>query len=90
LLCSHCPFYGQEGKTLRCLALDGFPKWWRYRPGPMSRGERWVLRFLVVWLLLFPVAIQSLAAWHVWAWEGTGAAFWGMALVAAATAMSEA
>jgi hypothetical protein len=90
LLCTHCPFYGAEGKTLRCLALDGFPKWWRYRPGPMSQWEKAVLSVFVVWLLLFPVAVQGYATWMLWSKDGATVALWGMALVTLATILTEA
>ncbi|MHA1619631.1 MAG: hypothetical protein ACTSVZ_10155 [Promethearchaeota archaeon] len=40
LLCSHCPFYALEGKTLRCGGLWGMPKFWKYRPGPITSMEQ--------------------------------------------------
>jgi hypothetical protein len=35
-LCSHCPYYADDGRILHCLALDGSPKFWKYNPEPMS------------------------------------------------------
>lgn len=68
VMCSHCPHYAEpESKSLQCWANYGSPKLWKYRPGPMSRNEKWLffagliliagypLIFLVVgnqWLLL--------------------------------------
>ncbi len=40
ILCSHCPYYAEKGATLRCPANYGCPKFWKYRPGPMSSAER--------------------------------------------------
>jgi hypothetical protein len=40
ILCSHCPYYAQEGRFLRCHTHYGFYKLWRYHPEPMSRSEK--------------------------------------------------
>lgn len=40
ILCSHCPYYAEPGRTLRCIANYGSLKLWRYHPEPMSRSER--------------------------------------------------
>ena len=40
LLCSHCPHYAKEGRTLRCWALRGMPKLWKYHPEPASALEK--------------------------------------------------
>ncbi len=40
ILCSHCPHYGNEGRTLRCHANYGLFKLWKYNPAPMSRSEQ--------------------------------------------------
>lgn len=51
VLCSHCPHYAQPGGFLRCWANYGSPKLWRYRPGPLSQAEKWVLLsgFGILW-----------------------------------------
>ncbi len=51
VMCSHCPHYAEEGKTLSCWANHGSPKLWKYRPGPMSFIEKTVFLagFAVVW-----------------------------------------
>jgi hypothetical protein len=51
VLCSHCPHYAENGRTLGCWANHGSPKLWRYRPGPMSTAEKAVLLggFVLVW-----------------------------------------
>jgi hypothetical protein len=41
VMCSHCPHYAEPGtRTLQCWANYGAPKFWAYRPGPMSRVEK--------------------------------------------------
>lgn len=39
VMCSHCPHYAEQGKSLQCWANHGSPKLWKYRPGPMSGLE---------------------------------------------------
>lgn len=39
VLCSHCPYWAEEGHILHCHANYGVIKIWHYRPGPMSRFE---------------------------------------------------
>jgi len=40
ILCSHCPYYAEEGKTLRCIANYGSLKLWKYNPEPMNISEK--------------------------------------------------
>ena len=40
VLCSHCPYWAEEGRVLHCPANYGVIKMWPYRPEPMSRLER--------------------------------------------------
>lgn len=40
MLCSHCPFYAQNGFILKCNTLFGMPKFWKYRPGPIKKYEK--------------------------------------------------
>lgn len=63
LLCTHCPFYSEDSKTLHCYALHGSPKIWRYRPEPMSGAEKTLLILYFGFLLLFPVVVE---AWGIW------------------------
>lgn len=51
VMCSHCPHYAEEGKTLKCWANYGSPRIWKYRPGPMSITEKvlFLSGFVVVW-----------------------------------------
>jgi hypothetical protein len=50
VLCSHCPYWAEEGRVLHCHANYGVIKLWKYRPDPMSRSEQ--VQFLVGALLL--------------------------------------
>lgn len=40
ILCSHCPYYAEEGHTLHCIANYGSLKLWKYHPEPMSKSEK--------------------------------------------------
>jgi hypothetical protein len=41
VMCSHCPHYAESGtRALQCWANYGAPKFWTYRPGPMSPAEK--------------------------------------------------
>jgi hypothetical protein len=63
ILCSHCPFYADEGPVLKCQALAGSPKLWRYRPGPLSGLEKVVLLGMFTFLVLFPISVQAYGVW---------------------------
>ncbi len=54
LLCSHCPFYEKEGKCLKCWALRGMPKLWKYRPEPISKSEKILMLIFGSFIDLFP------------------------------------
>jgi hypothetical protein len=58
VLCSHCPYYADEGRTLHCLANHGTIKIWRYNPEPMNTYEK--LGFLggALFFMLFPIAAE--------------------------------
>ena len=88
VLCSHCPFYAREGRTLRCYALDGWPKLWKYRPGPMSGVEKLIIVAFFAFLVAFPVAGETYGVWFIRANGLGGFAFWAMIGVAIATALA--
>jgi hypothetical protein len=62
ILCSHCPFYAEEGKILHCPANHGAPKLWRYRPGPMRPWEK---AALLIGFVVFAGAPLAAAGWNV-------------------------
>ncbi|MFX1502854.1 MAG: hypothetical protein ACFFDH_17975 [Promethearchaeota archaeon] len=40
ILCSHCPYYAEEGSTLHCIANYSSIKLWKYHPEPMNLSEK--------------------------------------------------
>jgi len=79
VLCSHCPFWAEEGRVLHCHANYGVIKLWKFRPGPMNRLEQGVfgvgaavfgfypILFMILggqWLLLI-IALSAIASWAI-------------------------
>ncbi len=74
VMCSHCPHYAEDGRSLKCWANYGSPKLWKYRPGPMNVVEKFVfflglaliwgypLAFLVPTLQLFLLVVYLLTS----------------------------
>jgi len=44
-----------DGKFLKCWALRGMPKLWRYRPEPMKKFEKYLMLFFGSFIDLFPL-----------------------------------
>ena len=66
-LCSHCPYYAEEGKTLHCLANHGSFKFWSYHPGPMNRFEKFMMYFLIATIFfVFPSSILGYGIWYLY------------------------
>ncbi|MGC9516721.1 MAG: hypothetical protein ACP5C3_03370 [Methanomicrobiales archaeon] len=65
-LCSHCPYYSEEGNVLHCLANHGSLKIWKYQPGPMNSVERGLmyLTFAII-LVIMPGAIYGYLLWII-------------------------
>ncbi len=63
VLCRHCPYYTDDGKTLTCWALRYMPKWWKYDPRPLKGLEKFVVAYL---LFIIPMFV-----WPV-GWTGYG------------------
>lgn len=59
ILCSHCPFYGKEGSVLHCIANYGCPRFWKFRPEPISKSEKvqLVIGFIIMCGYPFPFLI---------------------------------
>jgi hypothetical protein len=66
-LCSHCPYYAEDSKTLHCLANHGNPKIWRYRPGPLNRLEKLMMVSLAIAMIFFlaPLVVEGYGIWFV-------------------------
>jgi hypothetical protein len=65
VLCSHCPYWAEEGRVLHCHANYGVVKFWEYRPGPMSRAEQIQFAVGAVALALYPVFFMILGAQYL-------------------------
>ncbi len=46
-LCSHCPYYAGDEKSLKCLGNKGAPKIYQYNPGPMNGIEKNLMKMLI-------------------------------------------
>ena len=65
VMCSHCPHYAEPGtKTLKCWANYGAPKLWKYRPGTMSKTEKFI--FFGGFVLIFGYPLFFLLAGLQW------------------------
>lgn len=73
ILCSHCPYYAEEGRVLHCIANYGSPKIWKYHPEPMSRSEKIQLFIGFVFLCGYPFPFLILGEQYVLAFI----ALWG-------------
>ena len=58
VLCSHCPYYSEEGKILHCLANHGTIKLWKYHPEPMKSWEKFGFLSGAMFFVLFPVLAE--------------------------------
>ncbi len=71
ILCSHCPFYAEGGRTLRCYGNYGSFKAWKYHPEPMSKSEKlqlvigFALLSLIVSIPLVFFIINQLYSWII-------------------------
>jgi hypothetical protein len=50
ILCSHCPFYAEEARTLHCIANYSSLKIWKYHPEPMNTSEK--IQLIVGFIIL--------------------------------------
>ena len=65
-LCSHCPYYAEEGKILHCLANHGSYKFWRYHPEPLNRFEKFMMYFLISTIFfIIPLSVFVYGIWHL-------------------------
>jgi len=62
VMCTHCPHYAEDGKTLQCWANFGAPRLWRYHPGPMHLWEKFVFLGGLGVVFLFPAALLAIFA----------------------------
>jgi len=62
VMCSHCPHYAEPGKSLQCWANYGSPRLWKYRPGPMTTGEKVVFLAGLSIVFAYPIVFLVLGA----------------------------
>ena len=60
ILCSHCPFYAEEGKTIHCIANYGSLKLWKYHPEPITLSEKVQLIIGFIILMGYPLVFLIL------------------------------
>jgi len=53
--CTHCPYYGGEGKRLRCMMNWGWPRHFRSRPYPPSKFDLVITTLGFIVVILFPL-----------------------------------
>ncbi len=79
ILCSHCPYYAEDGRVLHCIANYGLFKVWRFHPEPMSKAEKAQLWVGLSILMGFPFPFLLLGrqfAWTLVSLWGAGLFFW--------------
>ena len=64
-LCSHCPYYPDDNKTLVCLGNHGSPKLWKYHPEPMNKFEKFMMNFGVIAMIFFILPLSGLG-YGIW------------------------
>lgn len=65
VLCRHCPYYGNAGKMLTCIAGSGTPKTYKYNPKPMNRWEHLVMYIYYTFMIGFPIFVLGYGLLHV-------------------------
>ncbi len=60
ILCSHCPYYAEEGRTLHCIANYSSLKLWKYHPEPMNIAEKIQLLIGFAILVGYPLIFMAL------------------------------
>ena len=65
-LCSHCPYYSDKRKFLKCLGNHGSPKLWKYHPEPMNGFEKLMMRFGVIAMIfyIFPLTFLGYGVFY--------------------------
>ena len=72
LLCRHCPAYAEKGKTLRCHANWGLPKFPKIDKRPMNLWEKivWIVYVFVLFLyplpFFFSKGLWLMGLWSLW------------------------
>jgi len=66
ILCSHCPFYAEDVKTIHCIANYGSVKLWKYHPEPMNKSEK--IQLMIGFLIFggYPLLFMMIGGQWVW------------------------
>lgn len=64
VMCSHCPHYAEQTKTLKCWANYGSPKIWKYRPYSMSPMEKSVF-YSGLLIFIYPSVIMIIPGEYI-------------------------
>ncbi len=74
ILCSHCPYYAERGRTLHCIANYGSFKAWKYHPEPIGKSE--TVQLIIGFVILggYPFPFLLLGGQFAWAFV----AAWGL------------
>ena len=65
VLCSHCPFWAEEGRVLHCHANYGVIKIWRFHPEPMSKAEKAQFVIGVFLFVVYPFIFMLLGGQYL-------------------------
>ena len=66
ILCTHCPYYAEDEKTLKCNANYGSLKLWKYNPKPMTIWEKTQLLIGFAILVGYPFPFMVIGAqWFI-------------------------
>jgi hypothetical protein len=74
VLCSHCPYWSEQGRILHCHANYGVIKLWRYRPGSMSRSEQAQFLTGALLFILYPLIFMVIGGEYLLAGIGLASA----------------
>jgi len=66
ILCSHCPYYAGDQKSLKCLGNNGALKLWKFHPQPMNGSERagLVIGFTLIYAI-FPILTNGYGIYYL-------------------------
>jgi hypothetical protein len=81
VLCSHCPYWAEEGSILHCHANYGVIKIWKYQPEPMSKWEKTQFVIGALLFIAFPFPFLVLGQQYLLAFIGASAAVSGASIL---------
>ena len=73
-LCSHCPYWAEEGRILHCHANSGVFKIWKFNPKPMSRSEQFQFVIGALVMIAYPLPFMLIGGQYLFAFITLAAA----------------